>query len=912
MREIIAEMPAPTESTGPMREVPNVFPKNQQRAFALPEFGPLRARGVQTERGGGPAPAITFSFDGVGANGFSPPDTNGDVSPNEYLQWVNIRWAILDKVTGARSATVAGNSFWAGFGGTCQTTNNGDPIALWDDRAGRWVVSQFVVSDPGSQCFAVSATSDPLGAYHRYQFNLPLFGDYPHIGIWSDGGKQSAYTMVTHDFSPPPRSFQGASLIAVERDKMLNGQPAAIVRFSGLDQYGMQPAHLEGVVDAPTGACPVFVHFDSQTAQYVFYDICLNWLSPTSSTLNGPTFLTPRFPFVPRFEQIPQQSSSAPLDAFGTNTMYRASARAFPEGAPADISMVINHGVLGPDEQGSIKWVQFNLNGGPVAYPNGAMFLDSFEQGGSALPSITSKQLFDEGTFAPDTDNRWMGGIAMDRSGNIAVGYSVSSATQNPEIRMTGRRLGDAPGVLLDEQTCTPPNTGAQLSTGSRWGDYASMSVDPADECTFWFTSEYFPTTSTSTWSTRVCAFKFPNCGLPTLALVADSPTRVELCGTPTPAAPTFDLRVGVLDGFSETITFSATGVPGGVTPSFNPMMITPPGSTVLTLNGAESLASGEYAFDANANGSTQGRVLTLELGVSEDVAAAPTPTAPANAATGVKVRPTLTWTAVPGAVTYRVEVSTTNTFATLVASDVVTETSWAVNVGLDSSTEYFWRVRADNYCGEGSFSSTFSFTTGVPGQCPAGSTLTNVFMDDFQSGVNGWTTDGTGGTAWTQQAAVAGTGMSTTVWRVPNNSVTSDRGLISPSIVIPTSGSGVVAAFLSFDAHYSFETGDPAPGCWDGAALEARTSGVFEYLTPNLMLAKGYTGVLLAGAPLAGREVWCRLPTPVPARSIVDLDGYIGETVQLRFRATSDSNTTAGTPNGMSIDNLRVDVCID
>ena len=912
LREIIAEQPPQAPLIGAPREIPNIFPKAQTRANVQPELGPVRSLNVQTAPTGTLAPPITFSFNGLSignGGGGVPPDTNGDVSPAHYIQWINTSWTIMNKVTGVRSAPVAGNSFWSGFGGPCQTENDGDPLAVWDDRAQRWVMSQFVATDPGSQCFAVSATSDPLGAYHRYQFNFPDFGDYPHMGVWTDGGGQSAYLLTTHDFNLSPQQFLGAALIAVERDKMLNGQPAAMVRFGGLDQFGIEPAHLEGQVVAPTGSCPMFVHFDFETSEYLFWDMCLNWTTPASSTLSAqPTRIAPAEPFVPRFTDVPQLGSATPLDAFGTHIMYRATARAFPAGAPAPVTMVVNHTVLGPTEQGAIKWTQFNFSAGQPRYPNGSLFLDGFETGGAALPTPLGKRIFDEGTFAPDANSRWMGGIAIDRSGNIGLGYSVSSASISPALRTTGRTLSDAPGTLRDEQVCTPPATGSQTSTSGRWGDYSSMSVDPVDECTFWFTSEYYPATASTSWSTRVCAFKFPECGVPTMALVIDSPRRIELCGTPTPAAPTFALRLGVYDGFNTATNFTFGGFPGGVNAVFAPPTVVPPGSTTLTLNGAQNLASGEYSGTVTATAGSLVRTLPIEVGVSSALAAAPSLTAPANAALGVKVRPTLSWQPVASAVSYRVEVSLTNTFAVLVASDTVTTTSWAVNVGLTPSTPYFWRVRAVNYCGNGSFSATRTFTTGIPGTCPAGTTLTNVFTDAFESGANGWTTDGTGGTAWTQAAALAGTGMTTTVWRVPNNTVTSDRGLISPSFAIPP---GVTAAFVSFDAHYSFET-DTAPGCWDGGAIEAKRTAdpTFLYRGPSVVFTNGYNGVLLAGAPLAGRDVWCRLPTPSPARSIVDLDEFIGQSTQLRFRATSDSNTAALAPNGMGIDNLRVDVC--
>jgi hypothetical protein len=916
LRDLIAEGLPP----GPVRsseyQIPNILPKQLARALTQPEVARAAGRDVQDQLTGLSAPPVILSADGMSignGGGGVPPDTNGDISSGSggvFIQWVNTSWAIMNKLTGALSTPTPGNSFWAGFGGPCQSENDGDPIVLWDDRAQRWVMSQFVVLDPGVQCFAISTSADPLGSYHRYQFNLPEFGDYPHIGVWTDGGSQSSYLMQTHDFNLSPQEFRGGSMIAVERDRMLAGQPAQIIRFSNINQFGFTPAHLEGQVNAPTGSCGVFVHFDFETSEYLFWDLCANWSNPATSTLSTtPERIRARTPFVPRFTDAPQAGTANALDIFGTHIMYRATTRAFPPGAPAQVAMVVNHVVEGPVGQGAIKWVQFNFSEPPAPVATD-LLSDGFEP---PAPRPLVKRIAQEGTFAPDPNTRWMGAIAIDRSGNIGLGHSVSGTSLSPQLRTTGRAVGDMPGMMRDEVQCTSTSTGSQTGGGGRWGDYASMSVDPTDECTFWFTSEYLATTSASSWRTRVCSFRFPECGQPNFDLVLDSPARVEICGTPTPPAPTFALRVGVYDGFNSNTTLSTVNLPAGANPSFAPASLTPPGISTLTLNGAPTLPSGEYNGAVAAFGGSATRSVAISLGVSATLPGVPTLVAPVDAATNVLVRPRLSWNAVPGATSYDVEVANNAAFTgPLVASTNVTTTQWDVNVQLASNTQFFWRVRARNYCGPAAYTAARSFTTGVPGTCPSGTTLTNLYLDDFAQPTTAWTTDGTGGTGWSRQAAAAGTGFvaGTQVFQVPNNAVTSDRGLLSPAagVVIPA---GAVAAFLSFDAHYSFELDTP-PGCWDGAAVEARTVGApdFTYLSASRILTNGYNGVILGGAPLAGRDVWCRVPATLPARSIVNLADYIGTTMQLRFRASSDSNTTAAAPNGMSIANLRIDVC--
>lgn len=928
MRDILQSFPppAPVGDGEDVYVVPNQFIK--PRSSAISEFlRSLSTRQAQTGPTGTPAPSTILAANGlslaVGGGGV-PPDTNGDVSPAHFIQWINTSWAIFDKTTGARlNGPTAGNSFFAGFGGKCQTTNSGDPLAIWDDRAQRWVMSQFTTGTNSSQCVAVSTTSDPLGTYYRYEFKWPttpvmVFGDYPHMGVWTDeSARQNAYLLVTHEFNNTTQAFLGAAYIALDRDKMLAGAAAvdvAMVRFAGFDAYGAEPAHLDGTLHAKAGSCPTFVHFDSSAADYLFWDMCLNWTTPASTTISAqPQRIAAKTPFVPNFTAVPQLGSSVPLDAFGTHIMYRASSRAFPPGSPTRLSMVVNHGVTGPAEQGAIRWTHFDMS------QPGQRFDGIFTNGFEAAPTTfaLNKQIVDEGTYAPDTNTRWMGGIAIDQGGNIGVGYNVSSGTINPRLMINGRTLTDPDGMLRDEQACTPATTGSQ--TGSfngrgRWGDYTSMSVDPADECTFWFTGEFYPTTSTNQWSTRICSFKFAECGLPAFKLVSESAARLEVCGATPGADPSWSLLAGTVGGFNASVALSASGQPAGTTPAFsvNPIAPTPGGST-LTLTGGHGAATGEYTINVTGTAGAQSSAVALELGISATAATAPTLTAPANAATGVKVRPTLTWAAVAGALTYRVDVASDNAFTNIVATNVVTGTSWGVDTTLASSTLFYWRVTPQNYCGNGAVSPVFSFTTGVPGTCPTGTTLTNVATYAFDGGAEpAWTAGApgdAGGTAWSNTTPLAGTtGFTGNVWRVPNNTVTSDRSVLSPSVAIPAAQ----AVILSFDTYHSFEI-EGTTGCWDATALEAKlNAGVFEHLAASRFFTDAYNGTIEAGAPLAGRQAWCRQASTgtVAKRSIVDLDDYAGQTLQLRFRATTDSNTAAAAPNGMVIDNVKIDVC--
>ena len=925
MRDIVAEMGQATTPEGSEEYVvPNRFLK-QSGADITQFLRELAARNVQVAPTGVPAPTPDVSFTALTrtlGGGGVPPDTNGDVSPTHYIEWINTSWAVFDKATGNRlSGPTACNSFFAGFGGPCQTTNAGDPLAIWDDRAQRWVMTQFTTGTPASQCVAISTTSDPLGSYYRYEFQwptspVPVFGDYPHMGIWSDeSGTQDAYLLVTHEFNNNSGGFLGAAFIALERDKMLAGQPASMVRFPGFDAYGAEAIHLDGTRHARARSCPTFIHYDGATSEYLFWDMCLNWTTPANSTVSAtPQRIAAKTPFVPFYGPVPQLGTTSQLDAFGTHIMYRAVSRAFPVGAPTPLSMVVVQTVIGgPANQGAVRWTQFGLTQPGQSY-NG-IFADSFDA--ATAPVALTKRIVDEGVYAPDSNNRWMGAIAIDDGGNIGVGYNVSSASLNPKIRVTGRTLSDPSGQLRDEQDCTPATTGSQtglFSGRGRWGDYASMSVDPSDECTFWYAGEFYATTSTSSWATRVCSFKFPQCGQPDYKLVAETPDRVEVCGANPGPDPSYDIFAGTVGGFNAAAVLAVTGTPPGTAQSFSVNPISPtPGTSKLTIVGGHGAASGEYQMTVTGVANSIVRTLNLELGVSATAPTAPTLSTPANNATGVKVRPHLTWTAAPGALTYLVEVSTSNTFVPLVTSATVTGTSWDVDVTLDNSTQYYWRVKPTNYCGDGAVSAVFTFTTGVPGTCPGGTTLSTVASYTFDTGAGepAWTAGApgdAGGTVWTNGAVPSGlTGFSNQVWFVPNNTVTSDRSVLSPTIAVPAAQ----AVILEYDAYHSFETDDPS-GCWDGATLELKADAdPFVQLGASRFFTDSYNGVFSAGAPRAGAPAWCRQSNGTAAKhSIVDLDDFAGRSVQLRFRATSDSNTAAAAPNGMVIDNVKVSVC--
>ena len=444
------------------------------------------------------APTTTgLGFDGVG-RGFTgpqgaftvtsaPPDTTGAVGATQFVQWVNTSFAVFDKATGAvLRGPLPGNTLFTGFGGACETSNDGDPIVQYDKAANRWVMMQFAVPTGGPyfQCVAISKTSDALGAYDRYAFQYTGFNDYPKVGVWPD-----AYYVSYNIFNG--NTFGGAKVCALDRAQMLAGAPAASVTqqcFQLSTSFGgLLPADLDGTI-APTAGTPnYFVNI--ATSKLNLWKFSVNWATPASSSFVGPTAI-PVAAYAAACGGgtcVPQSGTTQLLDSLADRAMYRLAYRKFADGHDA---LVVNHAVkIGTNKNSTFsatRWYEIRTPG-------------------------TTPTVFQQSSYAPDNTHRWMGSIAMDKQGNIALGYSASSGAVKPSLRYATRLAADPVGTLSNE-TMIVQGGGAQGRSLSRWGDYSHMSVDPVDDCTFWFTSEYLKTDGTFNWSTRIASFKINGC----------------------------------------------------------------------------------------------------------------------------------------------------------------------------------------------------------------------------------------------------------------------------------------------------------------------------------------------------------------------------------------------------------------
>lgn len=443
-------------------------------------------------------PPTSFGGIGQGVNGFSvqyaPPDTNGAVGATQYVQWVNTDFAVFDKSTGAMAAHFPkpGNSPWVGFGGACETNNDGDPIVQYDKAADRWILTQFSISTvPYLQCVAVSTTSDATGSYNRYSFSYgnTQFNDYPKLGVWSDG------YYISYNIFNNGSSFAGSKVCAFDRAQMLAGGPASQHCFQLSTSYGgLLPADIDGTNPPPAGSPGLFLNFGTNSLNLWRFHV--DFTTPANSTLTGPVNI-PVAAFTPACSGgacIPQPNTSQLLDSLADRLMYRLAYRKFADHE----SLVVNHAVsVGSSNKrssmNSVRWYELrSASGNTIA---------------SATPVV-----YQQGTLsASDGIHRWMGSIAMDKVGDIALGYSASSSSVYPSIRYTGRTASDALGTM-EAENVIQAGSGSQTRNLGRWGDYSAMTVDPQDDCTFWYTNEYLTNGGTFNWSTRIASFKFSGC----------------------------------------------------------------------------------------------------------------------------------------------------------------------------------------------------------------------------------------------------------------------------------------------------------------------------------------------------------------------------------------------------------------
>ena len=437
-------------------------------------------------------PLIAANFSGIHQTSFPsfnawPPDPTGDVGFNYYVQAVNRSIGIYDKA-GTPLATFAYHSIFTGTGTLCDTNQRDDPAVVYDSFADRWMFTFFAfvdLSHPFYQCFAVSKTSDPV-AGGWWLFGLladpEWLDDYPKFSLWPD-----AYYMTANMFRLGD-SYQGVRVWALDRASMLNGTLNSVsfdIPWDGYCCFSMLPATVRGTAP-PAGSPDYFL--DAETSvpgqRLHLWKFHVDWSMPMSSTFTGPVTLTVNT-FDSPSSGIPQLGSPETVDAGDDNLMTPLQYRRIN-----GVESLWASQTIGRNSSNAIRWYE-------IRNP------------------FSSTVVYQQGTFQPDTNFRWMPSLSVDAQGNMAMGYSVSGATMFPAIRVTGRLATDPLGFTGSQEGSMIEGTGSQLGGYKRWGDYSAMSVDPADDCTFWYTNMYYQTTS-SDWQTRIGTVTFPSCPRPT------------------------------------------------------------------------------------------------------------------------------------------------------------------------------------------------------------------------------------------------------------------------------------------------------------------------------------------------------------------------------------------------------------
>ena len=553
--------------------------------------GPERVIHAPDTSGRPPAPPTIPSpianFDGIGASGSAPPDTQADAGPTQVAEMANTRFAVYSKTGTVLLGPENTNTIWAGFGGGCQTNNDGDGVVLFDTMAQRWVLSQFSVSTtPYLECVAVSTTSDATGSYNRYSFSYTNFPDYPKMGVWPD-----AYYTTINLFNSSGTQALGTEICAYDRARMLTGATATQQSFTPFTsgEHTLLPASLDGATQPVTGEPNYEVGLGTSANTLMYFKFHVDWAVPSNSTLTGPTTLS-----VSAFSQacgggtcIPQSGTTQQLDSLGDRVMARLAYRNLGDHE----ALVVNHAITAGSSVGE-RWYELRVGTG------------------------NTLSVYQQGTYAPDSAYRWMGSIAIDRSGDIALGHSVSSSSLHPGIRYTGRLPGDPLGTMPQGEATVITGGGSQTGGLSRWGDYSAMSVDPSDDCTFWYAQEYIPTNGSFNWHTRIASFKFTQCGgtqTNDFSISADPSSITVTQG----GSGTSTISTTITSGQSQTVSLSASGLPSGATATFNPQTIQSGSSSTLTIATSATTPVGTYTVTVTGTGTSATHSTNITLTVS-------------------------------------------------------------------------------------------------------------------------------------------------------------------------------------------------------------------------------------------------------------------------------------------------------
>jgi hypothetical protein len=876
------------------RQVPNKLPFRKQVDGVvrdveknLVEFLPL------------PMPSPSLSFEGISSNdnaatyGFRiiPPDTNGDVGLNHYVQAVNSLVRIFDKQGNPLTPPFKLSSLFSSLGTLCSQRDDGDPIVLYDPLADRWILSQFCIAfPPFRQMIAVSKSSDPTGSYFVYEFVMPniKLNDYPKFGVWSD-----AIYMSTDQFLGS--SYAGSGVFAFDKIKLYLGSADANYIYFDLASPttirlgNLLPADLDGLNSPPTGMPGIFVGYtateygDSIDAIRLF-EFRADFNNPSNSTFTeraeSPIPVAPFDPTSPDGRaDIRQPPPGEALDSQSDRLMYRVAYRNFGGYDSLVLNQTVRISAVGEIYRAGVRVYELRRN----------------------LPNSTFQVHF-QATVGEIENSRWMASVAQDHQGNIAVGYSFASEQKKPSILYTGRLASDPPGTFRTENVLVN-GTGVQTAFGFRWGDYSQMSIDPSDDCSFWLTNEYYTLESQQEspfgWLTKIGKFRFPEC---------DDAPRSTITGVVTNSEngqPIQNAIVRASDYLRTTNEFGQYGnlllLPGNYNLTATARGFRLKSSTVSVLNGQTLIQN--FSLEPTAvleiqntellsescvtNGSVEpGETVTMDIRLKN---------------TGMK--------------------ATQNLIASLRSSGGVINQSLPQNYGIllpnaeGVARPFTFTISSDLTCGS-EITLTFDLQDGADNLGTISINLNTgskriVLQEDFDRSGNlptGWTTSTSGAQS---------------NWIVSDNRQVSPRNSVysacstQPGInqlETPSFQINSAQAELSFKNWYELESTFLRNKLYDGAVLEIKIGdGDWQDIesADGVFLQGGYDGVIdnCCQNPLAGRRAWSgksgvnQTSEFVTARVRLPANS-VGQSVKLRWRVGTDQGTSR---EGQYIDDVLV-----
>jgi len=482
---------APVRDYASSQENSAVHPLERPRPLRRPLPGPISQGPDAAEQAftlSRVSATLGFDFDGIPnvANGTLigvPSDSNLSVGGTQVVEVINTAYEVYDKATGQSFFPPQQiSTLFTGMPGLCGqgvTFFFSDPVVVYDKIAGRWVISIVAYDSTGStgnECVAISATSDATSRYYRYAFGFGTnaFNDYPKLAVWPDA-YYASYNLFT------PANVYGMAC-AYDRTAMLVGKPTKVVCFKNPNEFAFLPSDLDGKTLPPSGEPNFFVDLFDTTSLHL-YRFHVDFTTPHNSTFTGPVSI-PVKSFAPACGGgicIPQQGTKQQLDSLGDRLMFRLAYR----NMSTHESLVVNHSVRASLAPAGVRWYE-------IRDPN-------------QTPTV-----FQQSTFTDGDKSVWMASIAMDKAGDIGLGFSQSSSSIHPAISFTGRVPSD-PLNTMELPALIFAGNGSQIGT-NRWGDYSGLAIDPVDDCSFWYVNQYYPANSGFNFHTRVASFKFPTC----------------------------------------------------------------------------------------------------------------------------------------------------------------------------------------------------------------------------------------------------------------------------------------------------------------------------------------------------------------------------------------------------------------